>query len=235
MPEKALKKLCSVWKEVLKMRNIIIKEIKLSASCLSFFFIAFALMFFIPGYPVLCGVFFVTLGIFQSFQNARETNDILFSALLPIAKKDVVKGKFLFVCFIEICSLLIMGIAVILRMTLLLGAQVYVNNALMNANCFALGLAFFTFGLFNTVFVGGFFKTAYKYGAPFLVYIICTFVTMGIGEALHHFPPLGWLNSFGTENLGAQILLLSAGMISFAILTFISYNVSCKRFEKIDL
>ena len=217
------------------MRNIMFKEVKLSASCLSFLFIAFAFMFFIPGYPVLCGVFFVTLGIFQSFQNARETNDILFSALLPIAKKDVVKGKFLFVCFIEMCSLLLMGIAVALRMTLLSNVSVYVNNALMNANCFALGLAFFLFGLFNIVFVGGFFKTAYKYDLPFITYIVLAFITIGIGESMHHFPTLSWLNAFGTEHIIKQVLLLLVGKISFAVLTYIAYNNSCKRFEKIDL
>ena len=60
------------------MRNILLKEMKLSASILSYLFIAFGLMFFIPGYPILCGVFFVTLGIFQSFQNAREANDLVY-------------------------------------------------------------------------------------------------------------------------------------------------------------
>ena len=68
------------------MRNILIKEMKLSASVLSYIFILFGLMFFLPGYPVLCGAFFVTLGIYQSFQSTRETNDIVFSALLPVPK-----------------------------------------------------------------------------------------------------------------------------------------------------
>ena len=65
------------------MRNILRKEMKLSASILSYLFILFGLMFFLPGYPILCGAFFVTLGIFQGFQFAREANDIVFSALLP--------------------------------------------------------------------------------------------------------------------------------------------------------
>ncbi len=217
------------------MFNILIKELKLSASSLSFFFIVFGLMFFIPGYPILCGVFFVTLGIFQSFQNARETNDILFSALLPIAKKDVVKGKLLFVCFVEICSLLLMGIVTVIRMTLLSDIPAYTSNAMMNANCFALGLAFFIFGIFNIVFVGGFFKTAYKYGPPFLTYIAIAFFTIGTGEALHHIPKLSWLNAFGTENLTEQVILLLAGVALFALLSVITYNISCRRFEKIDL
>ena len=133
------------------MRNILIKELKLSSSPLAFFFIAFGLMFFIPGYPILCGVFFVTLGLFHSFQFARESNDIVFSVLLPIAKKDVVKGKYLFVCFIEFCALFLMTIAVIIRMTVLSDASPYVNNALMNANFFALGCAMFIFGFFNMI------------------------------------------------------------------------------------
>ncbi len=216
------------------MLNILCKEIKLSASVLSFLFILFGLMFFLPGYPVLCGVFFVTLGIFQSFQNARETNDILFSLLLPIAKKDVVKCKYIFVCFIEACGLVLMTIAVLLRATVFSDLAAYRENALMNANPFALGLAFFTFGLFNTVFVGGFFKTAYKFGKPFLTYIILCFVTIGIGESLHHFPGLEFLNSFGTDNLNAQLLLLILGIVVSLLMTFLSYKRSCNRFEKID-
>ncbi len=217
------------------MRNIILKEMKLSASVLSYLFIAFGLMFLLPGYPVLCGVFFVSLGIFQSFQNARETNDILFSALLPFAKQDVVKGKYIFVCFIELCSLAVMCAAVILRMTVFLNASAYRTNALMNANLFALGMAFFIFGLFNSIFVGGFFKTAYKFGRPFVTFIIVSFLVVGLSEALHHFPGLEKLNAFGTENLLLQFLLLAAGILSYVLLTLFSCKKSCGNFEKIDL
>lgn len=217
------------------MRNLLLKECKLSASVLSYLFIAFGFMFLLPGYPILCGVFFVTLGIFQSFQNARETNDILFSALLPIAKRDVVKGKYLFVCLIELCGLALMGVSVILRGTLFVDALSYVNNALMNANCFALGLAFFIFGLFNAVFVGGFFRTAYRLAGPFVTYIVLAFLTVGVGEALHHFPGLEALNAFGAEHLPLQLSLLAAGILAYLVLTFVSYRQSCRRFERIDL
>ena len=217
------------------MRNILLKELRLSASLLSFLFIPFGLMFFLPGYPILCGVFFVTLGIFQSFQNAREANDMVFSALLPISKRDVVKGKYLFTCAIELCSLLLMTLAVVLRMTVLADAGVYRSNALMNGNLFALGMAFVGFGLFNLIFVGGFFKTAYKFGRPFVGYIIAVFLMIGIAEALHHFPGLGFLNAFGTEHFAIQLLLLGIGAAFYLIVTLFSYHMSCKRFEKIDL
>ena len=217
------------------MRNIMRKEMKLSASPLSYLFILFGLMFLVPGYPVLCGAFFVTLGIFQGFQYAREANDIVFSALLPISKKDVVKGKYLFVCFIEACALLLMLVSALVRMTALADSAVYRANALMNANLFAVGGALLAFGLFNTIFLGGFFKTAYKLGRPFVTYIIAVFLAIGVLESLHHIPGLQALNAFGFEHIGLQLLLLLAGVALFLIMTLLSYRSACRHFEKIDL
>ena len=217
------------------MKNILKKELTLSASTLSYLFILFGFMFFIPGYPILCGVFFVTLGIFQSFQNAREANDIVFSALLPVAKKDVVKGKFLFSCFIELCSILLMVIATLIRMTVLEDVVVYRNNAMMNANFFALGMALFIFGLFNLIFIGGFFKTAYKFGKPFVTHIIVTFVMIGISEALHHIPGLETINAFGFEDFVLQFGLFALGAMAYIAFTELSYRCACRNFERIDL
>lgn len=217
------------------MKSILKKEMTLSASVLSYLFILFGIMFFIPGYPILCGVFFVTLGIFQSFQNAREANDIVFSALMPIAKKDVVKGKYAFSCLIELCSMLLMAVATLIRMTVLEDATVYRNNAMMNANLFALGMVLLIFGLFNLIFIGGFFRTAYKFGKPFVTHIIVTFVMIGIGEALHHIP--GWerVNAFGFAHFGLQLSLLGLGAAAYIALTILSYRCACRNFERIDL
>lgn len=217
------------------MRNIMLKEMKLSASPLAYIFIVSGLMFMIPGYPILCGAFFTTLGLFQSFQAAREANDIVFSVLLPIAKKDVVTGKYRFVCLIEVCSLVLMIICTVIRMTVLADAPVYRTNALMNANLFALGAALIIFGLFNLIFLGGFFRTAYNLGRPFVTYIIIGFIAIGIIEALHHFPGLEILNSFGMENLGIQALLMIVEAALFVIMTAVSYRMSVKNFDRTDL
>ena len=217
------------------IRNIMTKEIRLSASPLAFIFISFGLMFFIPGYPVLCGAFFVTLGLFHSFQAAREANDIVFSALLPMAKSDVVKGKYLFVCFIEICAMMLMAAAVIVRATVFADAPVYRQNALMNANLFALGAALLIFGLFNLIFIGGFFRTAYVLGRPFVVYVVVCFMTITVAEALHHIPGLEWLNAFGTDRLGAQLMMAAEGLLSYVLITMLSYRKACSDFEQIDL
>lgn len=216
------------------MNALLRKEMRLSAHILSYIFIVFAFMTLVPGYPILCGAFFITLGIFQSFQSAREANDIVYSALLPIAKHDVVKGKYQFSIMIEMCGFTIMAIMTIIRMTVFADVEVYTHNALMNANLFFLGMALVVFGLFNMVFIGGFFKTAYKL-SPFVTYIIAVFVVIGIAEALHHIPGLESVNAFGFDDIALQMCLLIAGAVIFSVMTFVSYRKSCSNFEIIDL
>ena len=217
------------------MSAMLKKELRLTALPLTYLFIGFGFMTLIPGYPILCGVFFVTLGIYQSFQSAREANDIVYSALLPVAKRDVVKGKYLFTAFIELCAFALMAVLTVLRMTLLADAAVYRQNPLMNANPFFLGMALLLFGLFNVLFLGGFWKTAYKIGKPFILYIIAAFLAMGAAETLHHIPGLEALNAFGLEHAALQLSLLLCGAALYAAMTYLSYRKSCERFETIDL
>ena len=217
------------------MNALLKKELRLSALLLTYLFIGFGAMTMIPGYPILCGAFFVCLGIFQSFQSAREANDIVYSALLPVAKRDVVKGKYQFTMLIELSSFVLMAVLTAVRMTVLAEAPVYRQNALMNANPFFLGMALLFFGLFNVIFVGGFFRTAYKIGKPFVIFICAAFLTIGVAEALHHFPGLEALNAFGFDHIGLQLALLAAGAVLYAALTGLSYKKACADFEKIDL
>lgn len=217
------------------MNALLKKEMRLSASILSYLFLGFSLMALLPGYPILCGVFFITLGIFQSFQSAREANDIVYSALLPIAKHDVVKGKYQFSILIELSGFFVMAVLTIVRMTVLSNSTVYRQNALMNANPFFLGMALLIFGMFNLIFVGGFFKTAYKFAKPFVTYIIMCFLLIGVAEALHYVPGLEVLNAFGFDHLALQLSLLLGGAMAYIFLTAFSYKRACATFEKIDL
>ncbi|MDO4833493.1 MAG: ABC-2 transporter permease, partial [Bacillota bacterium] len=178
------------------MNALLKKEIHLSSLILTYLFIGFAFMTLLPGYPILCGAFFITLGIFQSFRSAREANDIVYTVLLPVAKRDVVKGKYQFIVLIELCGFLITGMLTLTRMTVLADATIYRQNALMNANLFFLGMTLVIFGLFNAIFIGGFFRTAYEIGIPFVIYVVAAFITIGIGETLHHIPGLEAFNAF---------------------------------------
>ena len=217
------------------MNALLKKEMKLSALLLTYLFIAFGAMTMIPGYPILCGTFFISLGLFQSFQSAREANDIVYSALLPVAKSDVVKGKYQFTAFIELCGFALMAVCTALRMTVFKDSIVYRHNALMNANLFYLAMALLIFALFNVILLGGYFKTGFNLGKPFVVYAIAAFIVIGIAEALHHFPGLEALIAFGTDHMVLQISLLGCGIVLYAVITYLSYKKACQNFEKVDL
>lgn len=181
------------------MNKLLKKELRLTAAPITYFFLAFALMTLIPGYPILVGGFFITLGIFYTFQMARESNDILYTALLPCKKQDVVLAKYTFCVLIEL-----------------------------------LGWLLILFALFNSVFLGGFFRTAYGLGKPFILYSIAGFAVICLAEALHHFPGMAAMNS-QTDGFGMQLIVLAAGVLFFVGMTALSCRKAQKNFERIDL
>lgn len=216
------------------MKTLLKKEFKFSASLLSYLFIVAAFMTFFPGYPILCGAFFVSMGIFYTFQSGREGNDALFSSLLPVKKGDVVKARYIFVVVIEMLAFVLMSAVTVLRMTILAAAAPYVNNALMNANLMFLGFALLIFSAFNVFFVNGFWKDAYRIGKPFLISCIVTFIIIGIAETLHHIPGLEVLNTpLGMVEI--QLSILAASVIIYVVSTIIACRRSVESFERIDL
>ena len=216
------------------MKQLLYKECRLAASPLSFWFLAAAALTMVPGYPILLGAFFTALGIFYSFQSMRENNDLAYSLLLPVAKADIVKGKFAFTVLLELCSFLIMAVLTLLRMTVFRDAPVYTSNALMCANLTSLGFAALIFGLFNAVFLRGFFRTGYYFGKPFVIFCILSLLVITLAETLHHLPGLASLNAFGAEPLGPQAAVLAGGLLAFGILTAAALRGSVRSFEGID-
>ena len=217
------------------MRKLLYKELKLAASPLTFWFILSGFLTLVPGYPILVGTFFLTLGIFYSFQTTRETGDTLYSALLPIAKADVVRSKFCFVMAVEGAGFALDAVLVLLRMTVFADAPAYTGNALMNANPLFLGFALLIMGLYNFVFVRGYYRTAYKFAKPFIVYVVLAFLVITIAESLHFFPGMEAVNAFGFDRPEVQLPALAAGAALYALLTWLAIRASIRQFEQIDL
>ncbi len=217
------------------MRNLLYKEFRLTACPLTYFFILFAVMTLIPGYPILVGSFFVCMGIFYSFQYGREYNDITFSVMLPVAKKDIVTEKYLFTIIIELAAWSLMALLTLLRYLFMSGNTVYVNNALMNANMAYLGWSMLIFAAFNIVFLGMFFKTAYNVGKPFLVFGAVAFLIIGVAETMHFLPGLGWLNATDSLNQIGRLYILLGGIVIYGTGSWLAMRKSQQRFERLDL
>ena len=217
------------------MKNLLIKEMRLAASPLTYFFLAAALMTMLPGYPILMGAFFICMGIFQSFQNAREVNDTLYTVLLPVKKSDFVSAKFAFTCLIQMIGFVLCAILTIVRMTLFSAAAPYTGNALMNATPYFLACALLVFAAFNILFVGGFFRSGYKTGIPFLAFGIASLLIIGLAETIPHLPGLAFLRNPAGERLGIQFVILIGTAVFYTLATLLACRKAQARFEKIDL
>ena len=119
-------------------------------------------------------------------------------------------------------------------MTLLRFSPIYVNNAMMNANLAYLGYILIIFSLFNRIFVGGFFKTAYYTGKPFIYFGILSFLVILAAEILHHIPGLFLLNS-QSEGIKEQTIVLIIGIAAYSIATYSAIKDSLRSFEKLDI
>ena len=105
----------------------------------------------------------------------------------------------------------------------------------MNANLVYLGWLAVLFGLFNFIFVRGYFKTVYAIGKPFVIFTVAGFLFVAVAEALHHLPGLTRLNTTGFENIGGQAVFLLTGISLFLIMTGYSLAASVRSMERLDL
>lgn len=215
------------------MKNLLYKEFKLSVHPTCYWFLLLAAMLLIPNYPYYVSFFYLTLGIFLTFLNGNTTNDIFFTALLPIRKRDAVKARFNTVIIFELLLIIVAVPFAILR-NIILPAE---NLAGIEANTALFGLVFMMFGIFNIVFLPMFYQTAYKTGIPFLVSSIAMTLLVGIAEAAINIIP-GWKVALDTTNaayIPQQLMVLVIGILAFGLLTGLGYAQSAKEFEKLDL
>ena len=217
------------------MKSLLTKEIRLAASPLSYIFLAAALMTLLPGYPILMSAFFICFGIFHSFQNAREANDTLYTVLLPVKKSSFVRAKYVFSCLIQLVGFAACAVLTVVRMTALSAKPAYVENALMNATQYYLAFVLLIFTAFNVLFLGGFFRTAYKFRMPFLTFGIAAFLLIGLAETLPHLPGLAFLHAPAGERLGVQFCILLGAAVVYIAAAVLACRRSERRFEKIDL
>jgi len=217
------------------MKNLLKKEIKLASSPLSWFFIAFSVMALIPNYPILLSAFFVCFGVFHSFQNARENNDLLFTVLLPVSKADAVRAKFAFTVLIQALAFVGSIVFSIVRMVCLKNIPPFDAPAMMTANQIYLIWILVVYTVFNFVFVVRFFKTGWKLGMPFLAFGISSFVVITLAETLHHIPGLKWLNTVAAVSNGALWAAVAAAVVLWLLGAKLAMNKAIRYFEALDL
>ncbi|WP_159881553.1 ABC-2 transporter permease [Paenibacillus puerhi] len=217
------------------MHNLLMKEIRLGVSPFFYVlpFLTGALML-IPGWLYFIVIlYFCFITIPNMFAGYKSQNDLMFTSMLPVTKKDMVKAK---VSFIVILELLHIVVAVIYGM---ISVRLYpdLTYYFFEPTLGFWGLCFVMLAIFNIIFISMYYKTAYKYGAAAIASITAAILFAGGAEWL------GIQSSFvfdlfkgtGTENSAIQLSLLLIGIVIFATFTIIAYHIANTRFEKVEI
>lgn len=217
------------------MYNLLTKELKLSVSPFFYVmpFLTGALML-IPGWLYfLVILYFCFITIPNIFAGYKTQNDLIFSSMMPVTKKDIVKARVSVIVILEVMHIIV---AMIYGMITL---RLYPNldYLFFSPTLGFWGLCFIMLAIFNIIFFTMYYKTAYKYGAATLLATTAALLFAGGAEwlGLQSSFVYDFLKGNGADNLVIQLSILTMGIGIFAIFTIIAYHISKKRFEKVEV
>ena len=230
------------------MKALLYKELKLAMHPICYVFIAlFPFMILIPSYPIAIGFLYVLTCypiLFLGANKGQQSNDLLYSTLLPIRKKDIVKAR--------IMTVFLMHLVFIALTSALCPLAIFINNSINdaalatdpNANPVVVpGLGLHSYVLVLAIVIIGyaiadliFFPIYYKNGKSIvmstLMMILGFVLYLGIFTiGLPFIPGLEWINELP---LYVQFIILGVSLIIYIALHLVVYKVSYKRLEKVD-
>ena len=230
------------------MKALLYKELKLAMHPICYVFIAlFPFMILIPSYPIAIGFLYVLTCypiLFLGANKGQQSNDLLYSTLLPIRKKDIVKAR--------IMTVFLMHLVFIALTSALCPLAIFINNSINEATIAAdpsanpvvvPGLGLHSYVLVLAIVIIGyaiadliFFPIYYKNGKSIvmstLMMILGFVLYLGIFTiGLPFIPGLEWINELP---LYVQFIILGISIIIYIALHLVVYKVSYKRLEKVD-
>ena len=228
------------------MKALLYKEFKLAMHPICYIFVlAFPLMILIPSYPIAIGFIYVLSVypiLFLGANKGQQSNDLLYSALLPVRKKDIVKAR--------IATVMIMQFAFILVTTALYPLAILIQNSIkatggegadipgigLDGYVSILGIALLGYALADLIF----FPIYYKKGKSIVMSTLLTilgFVTylMFFTVILPYIPGCqGYVDLLSHNGLVPQFILLGIVLVLYAAIHFLIYKISSSLLEKVD-
>lgn len=215
------------------MKNLLMKEFRLSMHPSTPLMLLLSAMVFIPNYPFVVIFFYTTMSVFFTCLSGRENRDIAYSLALPVAKRDIVRARIWFAVICELAQLLIMLALIPLAQKLNPAG----NQAGMDANLALVGLGLAVYGVFNLVFFTLYYKDVRKVGVPFVVSGIAMLLLTALDIMSTYAIPFvrDVLDTPDFSQLGAKLAAVVVGAAVFVVLTLVSCRIGEKRFIAQDL
>jgi len=217
------------------MYNLVIKDLKLGVNPMFFLLpVLLGALMLVPGWLYfLVPLYFCWITIPNMFAGFRTQNDLVFTMMMPVTRKDMVKARVFVIVIMELLHIVIAMIYGIFTIRLYPDLTYFFFAPYMGF----WGLCFVMFAIFNMVFVPMYYKTAYKYGGATIASITAAMLFAGVAQWV------GIQNSFfsdtfngtGADTMSLQLTILIAGIVIFIASTTIAYRIAVKRFLKVEI
>ena len=223
------------------MKALLYKELKLAMHPICYVFIfAFPFMILIPSYPIAVGFIYVLSCypiLFLGANKGQQSNDLLYSTLLPVRKKDIVMARMLTVALMQFVFIAVMSALLPLAFFIKGLIPDYVDSGIgLDGYVSVLAFALIGYALADLIFFTSYYKNGKAIVSSTLLMIL-GFVTYLVlfTIAFVYIPGMEWyINFFAYSGLGVQFIFLGISLAIYAGLHVIVYKVSSKRLELVD-
>lgn len=194
---------------------------------------ALTLFNLIPHYPMILGISYFLPALFIALSDANANKDHEFTISLPVARDEVVLAKHMTVVIVELVQLAALGVVAVFA------AQITPEGSAvgMDGNYAFFGFVLISLGLFNVIFLPGYFTTGYRTGKPGVIGAIVFFLSYGVFELLVALVPgaADTLDTLDPAMAGPQLIVLVVGALVFGALTWVAHRQSVSRFDRVNL
>ena len=187
----------------------------------------------VPNYPYAVSYFYVTLSIFFICLSARENHDAAYTLSLPVSRADMVRGRVLQSCCIELAQLIVCAAALLVKNKI--GSEP--NAAGLDANIALLGEGFLVFGLFHLVFFPRLYRDPNQVGKAFAIASAVLFVYVAFSVCATYVLPFvrDSLDTPDPEHLAEKLAFFAVCAVFYIAAAFLTVRLSIQRFEQVDL
>ena len=230
------------------MKALLYKEFKLAMHPICYVFIfLFPLMMLVPSYPM--GVGFIYLLscypiLFLGTNKGQQSNDLLYSTLLPVRKKDIVLARIFTVVIMQLAYILIMAalspVAFLIQQNMIANNQEYAPTGFgVESFVSLISFGIIGFALADLIFFPIYYRNGKSIVMSTLFTILGFVIYLGIFTVAlpimgNKIPEMKWFSDIFAGELWIQFIVLAVAIILSALAHFLVYKISSKRLENVD-
>lgn len=227
------------------MKALLYKEFKLAMHPICYIFIAlFPFMILIPAYPLAIGFIYVLTTypiLFLGANKGQQSNDLLYSTLLPVRKKDIVCARIFTVAIMQFAYIAIMCCLyplalLIYKSTGNSGEQITVPGLTLDGFVSVLGIAIIGFAIADLIFFPIYYKNGKSIVMSTLLTILGFVLYLAIFTIILVYIPgcEGYKTFLCDSGVGVQFIILGAALVLYVAIHILVYRISSKRLENVD-